>query len=575
MEKEFDLVVRNGTIADGSGREQFRGDVAIRGGLIAAVGPHLHGSGREEIRADDLLVTPGFVDVHTHYDGQVTWEHTLAPSSSHGVTTVVMSNCGVGFAPCRPTDRELLIKLMEGIEDIPDVVMTEGIPWGWESFGEFLDFLETRRCDVDFATQVPHAPVRVYVMGERAVEREPATARDMRAMAALVEDAIRAGGLGFTTSRTMNHRTRAGALAPTVTVAEEELRTIALGLTAAGAGVLQMVDDFAETSADQSTTFAMWRRIVEASGRPLSFTLTENANDPERWRTLLRSVEDARRDGLQITGQVSTRAVGSLFGLELSNHPFTACPTYMAFADRPLADRVAQLRRPEIRAALLREEPVGLKRPQFRLVDEMYVFGDPPDYEPSPELRLAVRAQRLGISALELAYDLMLGNDGRAMLYLPMANYSHHSLDTTLEMMRHPNTIIGLSDGGAHVARICDASQSTHLLAHWTRDRSGDRLGIGEAVRFLTRDTSHAVGLADRGLLAPGYRGDVNVIDYDALRLLPPRLEHDLPAGGARLKQDADGFRATVKSGVVTYRDGAPTGALPGRLIRGAQPVPR
>ena len=575
MEKAFDVVVRNGLIADGSGGVPFRGDVAISGGRIAAVGPNLSGSGREEIRADGLLVTPGFVDVHTHYDGQVTWEQRLAPSSAHGVTTVVMSNCGVGFAPCRPTDRELLIKLMEGIEDIPDVVMTEGIPWGWESFGEFLDFLETRRCDVDFATQVPHAPVRVYVMGERAAEREPATARDMREMAAIVEDGIRAGGLGFTTSRTMNHRTRAGALSPTVTVAEEELRTIALGLKAAGAGVLQMVDDFAETSGDESATFAMWRRVVEASGRPLSFTLTENANDPERWRTLLRSLEDARRDGLQMKGQVSTRAVGSLFGLELSNHPFTACPTYQAFAALPLAERVAQMRRPEIRAALLGEEPVGLKRPQFRLVDEMYEFGDPPDYEPPAEQRLAVRAQRLGISALELAYDLMLGNGGRAMLYLPMANYSHHTLDTTLEMMQHPDTIVGLSDGGAHVARICDASQATHMLAYWTRDRRGSRLGLAEAVRYLTRDTSHALGLADRGVLDVGYRGDLNVIDYDALALRPPRLEYDLPAGGARFKQDAVGFRATVKSGVVTYRDGTPTGELPGKLIRGAQPAPR
>jgi N-acyl-D-amino-acid deacylase len=573
MKAEYDLVVRNGMVADGTGGDPVQADIAVVDGRIAAVGRALPGRGREEIAADDLLVTPGFVDIHTHYDGQVTWDTSLSPSSHHGVTTVVMSNCAVGFAPCKPHDHELLIKLMEGIEDIPDVVMTEGIPWGWETFGEYLDFLDTRRCDVDFATQVPHAPVRVWVMGERAAEREPANAREMRAMAEIVREGVRAGALGFTTSRTMNHRTVAGALAPTVTCAEEELRTIALGLRDEGAGVLQMVDDFEETGdGDESSTIVgMWRRIVAESGRPLSFTLAENHSSPDGWRRVLRDVASANDAGLSIKGQVATRPIGSLFGFNASNNPFTMCPTYQRIAHLPLAERIAVLRRPEVRAALIAEEPVGLRRTNFRWVDEMYEFGNPPNYEPSPDDRLGVRAAKLGITGLELAYDIMLGDEGHALLYMAMGNYSHLSLDTTLEMLRHRDTIVGLSDGGAHVARLCDVAQATHVLTHWTRDRKGERLGIGEAVRMMTRDTSHALGLRDRGILAPGYRADLNVIDYHGLTLHAPQIVNDLPAGGARFMQRADGYRATVKSGQVTFRDGTPTGELPGRLIRGAQ----
>ena len=573
LQSAFDVVVRGGTVVDGSGGEPFRADVAIAGGRIARIGS-IPQAGREEIDARDRIVTPGFVDIHTHYDGQVTWEERLQPSSLHGVTTAVMSNCAVGFAPCRTEHRELLIKLMEGIEDIPDAVMTEGIPWAWESFEEYLDFLAQRRCDIDFATQVPHAPVRVFVMGRRGADREPATAEDMHAMARIVQDAVRAGALGFTTSRTLNHRTKAGALAPTTTAAEEELRTIVLGLAEIGAGVLQMIDDFHGIGDDDAGAFAMWRRIVEASGRPLSFTLLEYRATPGSWRRLLDLVEAATAAGLPMKAQVSTRPIGSLFGLELSTHPFTLCPSYRAIADLALAERVALMRQPEFRARLLREEPEGLLRPEFRIAEEMFAFGDPPDYSPEPDQTLGARAARLGINALELAYDTLLERDGQAMLYLPTMNFAAYNLDSTREMMLHPDTVIGLGDGGAHVARICDASLPTHMLAYWTRDRATGRLPLAAAVRMLSDEPARAVGLADRGRIAPGYRGDLNVIDYDRLQLRAPRIERDLPAGGARLTQAADGYVATVKGGEVTYRDGRPTGALPGRLIRGAQPAP-
>jgi N-acyl-D-amino-acid deacylase len=569
-EAAFDLVVRSGTIADGSGREPFEADVAIAGGRIVEVGT-VRGRGRDEIDARGRLVTPGFVDIHTHYDGQVTWEHTLAPSSDHGVTTVVMSNCGVGFAPCKPEHHDLLLRLMEGIEDIPLAVMAEGIPWAWESFPEYLDHLEGRACDVDFAVQVPHAPVRVYVMGQRAADREPASAVEIRRMAELVAEAVDAGALGFTTSRTMNHRTRAGALAPTVTAAEEELRGIARGLRALGKGVLQAVDDFHLTGEDDSVEFSMWRRIAEESGRPFSFSLFQTSVDPQAWRYLLALVERANADGVAMRGQVSGRPVGSLFGLELSTHPFLRTATYESIADLPLAERVAQMRRPEIRERLLAEAPAALATLRFRDYGQMFPFGDPPDYSPPPERRIDRLAARNGVTPLELAYDVMLEHDGRGLLYGPTANFADGNLDPSLAMMQHPDTIIGLGDGGAHVARICDASLPTHLLTYWTRDRAGDRLPLAKAIRMLTHDTAAALGLHDRGMLAPGLIGDVNVIDYDHLQLAQPQLVTDLPAGGGRLKQRARGYAATIKSGVVTYRDGTATGALPGRLVRGAR----
>ena len=576
MAAQFDLVVRGGTVFDGSGGAPCAADVAVQDGRIAAVG-QIAGSGREEIDAKGLMVTPGFVDVHTHYDGQATWDERFSPSSGHGVTTVVMGNCGVGFAPCRPEDRDTLIKVMEGVEDIPEIVMREGVPWNWESFPEYLDALAQKRCDIDFATQVPHAPLRVFVMGRRGVEREPATAADMAAMAKLVEEGLEAGALGFSTSRSLFHRTSEGALTPTITAAEEELAAIARGMGRAGKGVIQLLDDFQDTTTAGATEFAMLRRLVEISGRPLSFTLLDISLYPERWRTLLREVERANRDGLPIRGQVSARPVALLYGLELSFHPFSTCPSYRELDGLPLDRKLARLRDPAMKARLLREEPV-YRNPQMlafmRSVGNMFVLGDPPNYTPPAAERLDARAAALGLSPLELAYDLLVQGDGRTILFHPGANYTDCSDANMASMLRHEHTVMALGDGGAHYGLICDASYTTHALTYWTRDRAGERWPLPWAIRQLTDVPARLVGLGDRGRLAPGYKADLNVIDLDRLKVSAPHPVHNLPGGGRRLEQKAEGYRATVVGGQVTYRDGAFTGALPGRLVRGARPGP-
>ena len=573
MAAQFDLIVRNGTVLDGTGGEPREADVAVQDGRIAAVG-RIAGAGREEIDAKGLAVTPGFVDIHTHYDGQVTWDDRFTPSSGHGVTTVLMGNCGVGFAPCRPQDRDTLIKVMEGVEDIPELVMREGVPWNWQSFPDYLDALAARRCDIDFATQVPHAPVRVFVMGQRGVEREPATAEDMAAMSALVEEGVNAGALGFSTSRSLFHRTSEGVLTPTITAAEEELTAIARGLRRAGKGVIQLLDDFADTTTEGSTEFAMLRRLVEASGRPLSFTLLDISLYPNRWQTLLREVDRANRDGLAIRGQVAARPVALLYGLELSFHPFSTCPSYREVEGLALPEKLARLRDPAMKARLL-DEPPAYRNPQMlafmRSVGNMFVLGDPPDYTPPADQRLDARAAALGITPLELAYDLLVQGDGRTILFHPGANYTDCSDANMGAMLRDPHTVIALGDGGAHYGLICDASYTTHALTYWMRDRKGERLPLGWTVQQLTDVPARAVGLGDRGRLAPGYKADINVIDLDRLRVSAPHPVHNLPGGGRRLEQKAEGYRATVVGGAVTYRDGEFTGALPGRLVRGAR----
>ena len=573
MAAPFDLVVRNGTVIDGTGSEPREADVAVKDGRIAAVGK-IAGAGREEIDAKGLAVTPGFVDIHTHYDGQATWDDRFTPSSGHGVTTVLMGNCGVGFAPCRPQDRDTLIKVMEGVEDIPEIVMREGVPWNWQSFPDYLDALQARRCDIDFATQVPHAPLRVFVMGQRGVEREPATAADMAAMSALVEEGVNAGALGFSTSRSLFHRTSEGALTPTITAAEEELTAIARGLRRAGKGVIQLLDDFGDTTTEGSTEFAMLRRLVEASGRPLSFTLLDISIYPDRWRTLLREIDRANRDGLVIRGQVAGRPVALLYGLELSFHPFSTCPSYRAVEGLPLGQKLARLRDPAMKARLLKEEPV-YRNPQLlafmRSVANMFALGDPPNYTPPAAERLDARAAALGIPPLELAYDLLVQGDGRTILFHPGANYTDCSDANMATMLRDPNTVIALGDGGAHYGLICDASYTTHALTYWMRDRKGERLPLSWTVQQLTDVPARAVGLGDRGRLSVGYKADLNVIDLDRLNVSAPHPVHDLPGGGRRLEQKAEGYRATVVGGEVTYRDGAFTGALPGRLVCGAR----
>jgi N-acyl-D-aspartate/D-glutamate deacylase len=573
MAATHDLVIRGGTVVDGTGAAPFEADVAISGGLVTEVGD-VAGTGAEEVDARGLLVTPGFVDIHTHYDGQATWDQRLAPSSWHGVTTAVMGNCGVGFAPCRPEDHDVLVRLMEGVEDIPGVVLTEGLSWNWETFPQFLDALESRPHDIDFAAQVPHGALRVYVMGQRGADREPALEDDIFAMARLAREAVEAGALGFTTSRTLNHRTSDGQPTPTLTAGEDELLGIAAELGRAGKGVLQFVSDFKGAQEEM----AMLQRLVEVSKRPLSVSIAQAERAPDAWKGLIGWLEAARAKGLPMRGQVAGRPVGLMLGLDATLNPFVGHPSWREIADLPLAGKVERMRDPAFRERMLSEKPAS-ENPFMQAVlqnfEKMFVLGDPPDYEQPPEHSLGARARAKGIEPAELAYDLMLEQDGTAMLYFPFLNYASDSLEPSLEMMRSEATVLGLGDGGAHLGTICDASFTTHMLTHWTRDRTrGERIPVETVIKWHTRDTAGAVGLLDRGLLKPGYKADVNVIDHAGLRLRAPRMVHDLPAGGRRLMQDAEGYRLAVVSGQITYRDGAPTEALPGRLVRGAQPAP-
>jgi len=568
-----DLVIRGGTVVDGTGRQRYRADVAVDDGRITAVG-EVDGSGRRQLDADGLIVAPGFVDIHTHYDGQVSWDPLMTPSSWHGVTTVVMGNCGVGFAPADPARHDWLISLMEGVEDIPGTALAEGITWGWESFPEYLDTIDTGGRAIDVAAQLPHGALRAYVMGERGADHEEApTAEEIAVMRRLVREAIEAGALGFTSSRTRNHRTRDGALTPSLTAGSGELLGIATGLGDAGAGVFEFVADFRDVDEE----FALLRAMVETSGRPMSISLAQSPLWPDQWRRVLELMEKADADGVPMRAQVPARAIGLLFGLEGSLHPFLTRPTYRRLADLALADRVAALREPAVKAAILAERPEG--RGMFGAVgapfDRMFELGDPPDYEPAPESSVAARAAAMGRDAEDLAYDLLLGDDGHALLYYPALNYAEGNLDVAYQMLTHPLTVPGLSDGGAHCGVICDGSFPTYLVTHWTRDRArGERLSLEWVVKAQAHDTAALVGLNDRGVVAEGMKADLNLIDVDRLTIRAPRIVHDLPAGGRRLVQRAEGYVATVVAGEVVLAEGQPTGALPGQLVRGAQPAP-
>ncbi|MDQ2648560.1 MAG: amidohydrolase family protein [Actinomycetota bacterium] len=565
---DHDLVLRGGTVIDGTGADGRTADVAVDDGIVTEVG-RIDGRGRQEIDADGALVTPGFVDIHTHYDGQAVWDERLAPSSWHGVTTVVMSNCGVGFAPVRAHDRQRLVELMEGVEDIPGTAIHEGLHWGWESFAEYLDALDGRPHDIDFAAQLPHAALRLFVMGDRCAADQEATADDIAEMARLAAEAIEAGALGFTTSRTRNHRASTGEHTPTLRAARAELVGIAEAIGSTGTGVLQVVSDFLDLDDEVGTVRAM----AEVSGRPLSISLLQNPFFPTQWRSLLEALEAGRADGLALTGQVAPRPVGILLGLQATLHPFLGNPAFMEVAELPFDEKLAALRDPERRRRVLDEAAARAATLPF---ESMFELGDPPDYEPQPEHSVAAAAARLGIDAAEHAYDLMLGDDGRALLYVPFLNYADGNLDPQREMLAHPWTVPGLGDGGAHVGTICDGSFPTTLLTLWGRDRERGRFELPFLVQRHTSGTARTVGLLDRGVLAPGYRADLNVIDLDGLRLRPPEIHHDLPAGGRRLLQRAEGYRHTIVAGVETYRDGQPTDerALPGRLVRGARPAP-
>jgi N-acyl-D-aspartate/D-glutamate deacylase len=577
MSGMVDLVIRNGVIIDGTGTEPFEADVAIAAGRIVELGT-VAARGREEIDARGLAVTPGFVDIHTHYDGQVTWENRLVPSSSHGVTSVVMGNCGVGFAPCRRQERDTLIRLMEGVEDIPHPVLAEGVPWQWETFPQYLDFLAGRHYDMDICGYVPHSALRVYAMGERGANGEPASAAERAEMARLVRDAVAAGAMGFSTSRTFFHRSSDGKSTPTFRAAEDELMAMALALKDAGEGAMQLILDF---DGDAEAAFACMRRMVQTSGRPLSFSLMEGNTGPlsSRWPEILDWVGRAIEAGLPIKAQVAGRAVGMLLGHELTLNPFYATEAYRELAKLPLRERIVQLRRSGLRARILSEpvdrDPANVLGWMVRDFERMFVLGDPPNYEPLPQTSIAAQARRRGMAPEALAYELMLERDGQAMLYYALANYANGSLDSCLEMMRHRGSVLGLGDGGAHCGTICDGSLPTFMLTHWARDRSrGERLPLPWIVKALSREAALAVGLADRGLIAPGYKADVNVLDMGRLSLKAPEVAYDLPAGGRRLVQRAEGYRATIVSGTVVYRDGEATGRLPGRLVRGPQPRP-
>ncbi|MCW1994665.1 N-acyl-D-aspartate/D-glutamate deacylase [Bradyrhizobium diazoefficiens] len=566
-----DLVIRGGTVADGNGGELFEADVAITGGRISEVGK-ISGKGKEEIDARGKLVTPGFVDVHTHYDGQVTWSQDITPSSQNGVTTAIMGNCGVGFAPCKPADHTRLIQLMEGVEDIPEPVLSAGIPWAWESFPDYMGWLSKRDFDIDVGAQLPHAALRVYVMGERGARRDPSTAEDNAAMAKLAGEAVRSGALGFSTSRTLNHRTSTGDFTPTLKAGEDELTAIAGAMHREGRSVLQFVLDLSTIDED----LPMMLRVADTTKCPISFSITQNDKAPQRWRQTLDEINAAAQRGLSITAQIAARPVGLLLGLELSRNPFQTHPSYRAIAHLPLKERLARLHQPEVRQAILSETATATDDPLFFRpnYDKMFLLGDPPDYEQPPENALGPQARKQGRKPEELAYDAMLSDEGRGMLYVPFLNYADGNLDATREMLIDPQSVPGLSDGGAHCGIICDASFPTYLLTHWTRDRTrGEKLSIPFVVAAQSRKTALSVGLTDRGLIAPGYKADINVIDYDRLHLHPPKVHYDLPVGGRRLLQDVDGYEATIVSGVVTRRHGAATGRRPGKLIRGAQGV--
>ena len=565
---DYNLVIRGGTVIDGTGRAPIEADVALSGNRIAAVGK-VTGTGKEEINAKGKLVTPGFVDIHTHYDAQAVWDDHLAPSSWHGVTTAVMGNCGVGFAPCKPADRQKLVELMEGVEDIPGAVMNAGMEWSWESFGEYLNALERKNRDMDICALLPHAAVRVFVMGERALQLENANQADIAQMREIARDAMQAGAFGFSTSRSLSHKTLRGDPTPTIRAQEEELRGIAMGMKDAGSGMLEMVSEWAP---DHNAEFAMLRRIIEDCGRPAVFTLTQRHSRPEVWRDLLRSADKAAADGLAIRPVFAPRAIGVLLGLTGSQNPFSATPTYKGIAHLPLAERVQRMRDPAIKAAILSEDPK--KDSTFPLFPRlsysiMFRFGTPPNYQPKPEDSLEAIAQREGLTPAEVAYNVLLENDGQNFIYTTISNYAYHDLSMSETLLNNRNCIMGLGDGGAHVAFILDAGYQTWLLTHWGRTMG--KFAPEELIRRLTSDTAGAAGLHDRGVLAVGKKADVNVIDWDRLGADAPYVVSDLPAGGKRLLQKVHGYEATIVSGQVTFREGVATGVLPGRLVRGPQ----
>jgi N-acyl-D-aspartate/D-glutamate deacylase len=566
-----DIVIRGGKIVDGTGAPAFAGDVAIDGDRIVQVGGTA-GPGKREVNADGRLVTPGWVDVHTHYDGQATWDPVLAPSSWHGATTVVFGNCGVGFAPVRSEHQKALIEMMEGVEDIPGITLTEGLKWDWESFPEYLDALARLPRTIDIAAQVAHHPLRVYAMGERAINRELATSEDIETMARLTEEALKAGAVGFTTSRTDQHKTLAGDLVPGRYAEHEELIAIGRAMGRAGRGTFGFLSDFE----DEATEWKWIRQVAKDSGRPVWFLLTDRSYDPDRWRRLMDGVRAGRADNLPLYAQVAGRPVGLTLGLGTSLNPFGLRQAFVEAARLPPAEMLAKLRTPEMRKLILSQEAsprlLEVLPPLSRQIatrwDRMYPLGETPDYEPPAERSIDALAAKEGVSPAEYCYDYLVGGDNR-MVYFPVTNYVHGDLEVVRAMIEDPHTVLGLSDGGAHCGVICDASLNTTMLAHWVRDRSrGPRMPLEFVVQQMTSGTADFYGFKDRGRLQPGKKADVNVIDFEGLYLHSPKMIFDLPAGGRRLVQQVDGYDMTICAGTPIFEKGQETGARPGKLVR-------
>jgi N-acyl-D-amino-acid deacylase len=565
-----DIVIRGGTIIDGTGKAPFSGDVAIAGGRIAGVGGK-QGPGKREIDAAGLMVTPGWVDVHTHYDGQAMWDPLLAPSCWHGVTTVMFGNCGVGFAPVKKHHRGALMDLMEGVEEIPNPVLAAGLTWEWETFPEFMDALERRPRAIDICAQAAHLPLRVYVMGDRAVRREAANADDIAEMRKLTIEALRSGAFGFTTSRTDSHKTPDGELVASRDADDHELLGIGSALGVTGTGAFGMNSDFD----DEEFELRWMRKLAKETGRPVWFLLTDRYEDPQRWRRLIKAVHEARAQGLPLSAQMAGRPIGVMMGIGTALNPFTVRPSYKKLESLPIEEQRKRLRDPEVRRQILAEAPSEAevaKLAQFRQAvtkkwERFYVMGNPPDYEPGPEKSVANIAARTGRPPDEVAYDTII-EDGQ-YLYFPVVNYVTGDHAPILEMLNDPACLLGLSDGGAHCTSIVDAGVPTFMLTHWSRDRTrGPKLPVEMMVKRQTSETADFFGLSDRGRIAPGLRADVNLIDYDRLQVQKPELVHDMPANGRRFIQKVEGYEATIVAGAPIFERGEHTGALPGRLVR-------
>ncbi len=564
----YDLIIKNGTVYDGTGDKPFIADIAIKGRKIEAIG-ELDEVSKQTINAEGKIVAPGFVDIHTHYDGQVTWDPYLRPSTYHGVTTVVMGNCGVGFSPCKPEERDWLISLMEGVEDIPGTALHEGINWQWESFPEYLDILENKPLAIDVGTQIPHGAVRAYVMGQRGINREEATQEEIDRMSQLVKEAIQAGAFGFSTSRTEKHRDSSGALTPSITAHKNELVSIANSIGELNSGVLQGISDFY----DFESEFDIFKEMSQSSGRPISITVEQMDQRPDWWHQLLDGIEAAQNEGINMYGQVPPRATGINMGLEVTLNPFTFYPSFYDLSKKSLEEKVATMRDPKFKKKVLSEQPVSIGNPLVEEItqsfNKMFRLGDPANYEPDPDSSFEAIAKKQNISPQEVAYDCLLEKEGKALIYHPLFNYLPGNLDFVEKMLNHPYSISGLGDAGAHCGAISDASFPTTLIQHWGRDRTrGKKIPLEKLISMQTLETSRLLGISDRGVLKEGYKADINVIDFDNLTLHEPEVLHDLPAGGRRLVQKASGYEYTIVSGQIAFENGEATGALNGRLIR-------